>query len=61
MCNKNDEWRHPTTTTKNDAKHYDGFFFLIFNNFPSGLNLYYTLFNVLTIAQQKLIPNKPKA
>ena len=37
------------------------FFFLIFNNFPSGLNLYYTLFNVLTIAQQKLIPNKPKA
>ncbi len=33
------------------------FFFLIFNSFPSGLNLYYTLFNVLTILQQKLIPN----
>jgi len=33
------------------------FFFLIFNNFPSGLNLYYTLFNVLTIAQQKLLPS----
>jgi len=33
-----------------------GFFFLIFNSFPSGLNLYYTLFNVLTIAQQKFIP-----
>ena len=33
-----------------------GFFFLIFNSCPSGLNLYYTLFNVLTIAQQKLIP-----
>ena len=32
-----------------------GFFFLMFNSFPSGLNLYYTLFNVLTIAQQKLI------
>jgi len=32
------------------------FFFLMFNGFPSGLNLYYTLFNVLTIAQQKLIP-----
>ena len=32
------------------------FFFLIFNSFPSGLNLYYTLFNVLTILQQKLIP-----
>jgi len=33
-----------------------GFFFLMFNSFPSGLNLYYTLFNVLTIAQQKLFP-----
>ena len=33
-----------------------GFFFLMFNSFPSGLILYYTLFNVLTIAQQKLIP-----
>ena len=33
-----------------------GFFFLMFNTFPAGLNLYYTLFNVLTIAQQKLIP-----
>ena len=31
-----------------------GLFFLIFNSFPSGLNLYYTLFNILTIAQQKL-------
>ena len=34
-----------------------GFFFLMFNSFPSGLNLYYTLFNVLTILQQKLVPN----
>ena len=34
------------------------FFFFIFNSFPSGLNLYYTLFNILTIAQQKLIPPK---
>ena len=33
------------------------FFFLMFNSFPSGLNLYYTLFNVLTILQQKLIPS----
>jgi YidC/Oxa1 family membrane protein insertase len=31
-----------------------GMFFLLFNSFPSGLNLYYTLFNILTIAQQKL-------
>ena len=36
-----------------------GFFFLIFNSFPSGLNLYYTLFNVLTIVQQKLTGPKP--
>lgn len=35
-----------------------GFFFLLFNTFPSGLNLYYTLFNILTIAQQKLIPQE---
>ena len=34
-----------------------GFFFLLFNSFPSGLNLYYTLFNVLTIVQQKLTGN----
>ena len=37
-----------------------GFFFLIFNSFPSGLNLYYTLFNILTIAQQKLTSNNQK-
>jgi len=29
------------------------FFVVLFNQFPSGLNLYYTLFNVLTILQQK--------
>ena len=33
-------------------------FFLIFNSFPSGLNLYYTLFNILTILQQKFITDK---
>ena len=33
-------------------------FFLIFNGFPSGLNLYYTLFNILTILQQKFITRK---
>ena len=32
-----------------------GFFILLFNNFPSGLNLYYTLFNVFTILQQKFL------
>lgn len=31
------------------------FLLLMFNSFPSGLNLYYTMFNVLTIVQQKLI------
>ena len=35
-------------------------FFFMFNQFPSGLNLYYTLFNLLTVAQQKFIPSKPK-
>ena len=33
----------------------NGFFILIFNQFPSGLVLYYTLFNVLTIIQQKYL------
>jgi YidC/Oxa1 family membrane protein insertase len=28
---------------------------LLFNNFPSGLSLYYTLFNVLAIVEQRLI------
>ena len=37
-----------------------GFFFLLFNSFPSGLNLYYTLFNVLTIVQQKFITTHPR-
>jgi YidC/Oxa1 family membrane protein insertase len=31
---------------------------LAFNTFPSGLNLYYTLFNVLSILQQKYMPMK---
>jgi len=35
-------------------------FFFMFNQFPSGLNLYYTLFNVLTVLQQKYIPVKIK-
>lgn len=37
-----------------------GFFVLLFNNFPSGLNLYYTLFNVLTILQQKFLTPHPE-
>ena len=36
------------------------FFIFIFYRLPSGLNLYYTLFNVLTILQQKyLTPQQP--
>ena len=31
------------------------FFTLLFNNFPSGLTLYYTLFNLFTVIQQKYI------
>ncbi len=30
----------------------------LFNQFPSGLNLYYTLFNIWTILQQKFIDNR---
>ncbi|MCF7804092.1 MAG: membrane protein insertase YidC [Candidatus Marinimicrobia bacterium] len=36
-------------------------FLLIFNNFPSGLNLYYALFNVMTIIQQKWFIDVPSA
>ena len=38
-----------------------GFFFLLFNSFPSGLNLYYTLFNILTILQQAITKKTPAA
>ncbi len=34
-------------------------FTLIFNNLPSGLNLYYALFNILSIIQQALIAKAP--
>ncbi len=34
-------------------------FLLIFNNFPSGLNLYYALFNIMTIIQQKWFVDIP--
>ncbi|MDZ7725510.1 MAG: membrane protein insertase YidC [candidate division KSB1 bacterium] len=37
------------------------FLFLLFNHFPSGLNLYYALFNLLSIIQQKyLVPKHQK-
>lgn len=36
------------------------FMLAIFNRFPSGLNLYYTMFNLLTIIQQKFIHSDPK-
>ena len=39
----------------------NGFFVLIFNQFPSGLVLYYTLFNVLTIAQQKYLTSQQES
>ena len=32
---------------------FNGFFVLLFNSFPSGLNLYYTTYNVLSILQQR--------
>ncbi len=36
------------------------FFWILFNNFPSGLNLYYFVFNILSIAQQYLMNKKPQ-
>lgn len=37
------------------------FFTLLFNSFPSGLNLYYALFNLFSIIQEKLIPYHPES
>ncbi|MFQ6607835.1 MAG: membrane protein insertase YidC [Fidelibacterota bacterium] len=37
----------------------NGFFLIIFYSFPSGLNLYYTCFNLLTIFQQKYMIKSP--
>ncbi len=34
-------------------------FWILFNNFPSGLNLYYFVFNILSIGQQYLVNKKP--
>ena len=40
----------------------NAFFLFIFYNFPSGLNLYYFVFNLLSIIQQKyMIPNPVEA
>jgi len=37
------------------------FFLFIFYSFPSGLNLYYSVFNILSIVQQKyLTPSSKK-
>ncbi len=33
----------------------NGFFILLFNQFPSGLNLYYTVYNILNYFQQRTI------
>jgi YidC/Oxa1 family membrane protein insertase len=35
-------------------------FTLAFNSFPSGLNLYYTLFNIFSIVQQKYMTTAPE-
>ncbi|MCU0643509.1 MAG: YidC/Oxa1 family membrane protein insertase, partial [bacterium] len=37
------------------------FLTLLFNSFPSGLNLYYSLFNIFQIVQQKWMPVKESA
>ena len=45
------------TTTEPSAKFamyfMNGFFILLFNTFPSGLNLYYTMYNILNFIQQR--------
>ena len=33
-------------------------FTIMFNNFPSGLTLYYSLFNIISLVQQKYFPGK---
>ena len=35
-------------------------FWIMFNGFPSGLNLYYFMFNLLSIAQQYYVTRKHK-
>ena len=39
---------------------FPGMMFFLFYSFPSGLNLYYFCFNLMQIAQQKIINNEPK-
>jgi len=34
------------------------FLTVLFYNFPSGLNIYYTLFNIFTIVQQRITPDR---
>jgi len=36
----------------------NGFFILLFNSFPSGLNLYYTTYNLMSFLQQRGIKNR---
>jgi len=40
---------------------FPGMMFFLFYSFPSGLNLYYFCFNLMQIAQQKIINNEPKS
>jgi YidC/Oxa1 family membrane protein insertase len=35
------------------------FFLFLFYTFPSGLNLYYSVFNILSIVQQKYLTPAP--
>ena len=47
-----------TTATADGAQKFpmylmNGFFILLFNTFPAGLNLYYTVYNILNFVQQK--------
>ena len=50
-----------TTSAEPSAKFamyfMNAFFILLFNTFPSGLNLYYTIYNILNFIQQKQLKN----
>ncbi len=56
----------PPSTAANDqmkmmTKFMPFMLLFIFYRFPSGLNLYYTMFNVMSILQQKFMPSHPAA
>ena len=51
-----------TNTSQKPMMYFmNAFFILLFNSFPSGLNLYYTMYNILNFIQQKQLKQLPQA